>query len=538
MALKTKSSTKSILFIVEKGIIEGKYYFGSSGDLFFIAQALRSGFIVYLTTPKQIIEQGKVSDFLAIKLSTNLNQNQIDEQIKSAWHNQVINAFVALEMNANDNEEAKSKILFNDTKIEKINVCQISIFNRAEPTSLSNKFYDILINWQKNGAKILPNPYLNKTLGDKLAIDAIHYNKSIAGIDLLANIDLKNQKHQISFESKIINISCNVLTNEEIIKFYNLLATKDLAKAKKLFEEEYNIFMRGVKEYIEFHKELDSSSVIKPLNYFSGIGIVTIKNKKLNLELAIQNVVNSFSAIKQDCQKKKDLAFLPTIIVQKIATEAHLGDLRIVFCGDNLQGIFVRVNRNFVLSSINNLCFGGHPQSLFKHYSINKSGIDKMIIDMRDGGSDIKNINKVQALYGLIDSINLLKKIKIFKQYPIIGVDALLTKDGDSNYRYGINEINLTSPMGQVQLIILEIATKLSNLALQTLSKNNFYYQINLAKYQVLADYFIDQKIETALLAKKILLQDEQLNNLIVTKIDQFLRGDNFANQTIQHFIS
>ena len=407
------------------------------------------------------------------------------------------------------------------------------IFNRAEPISLTNQFYEILINWQKNGAKILPDPYLNNILGDKLAIDAIHYHKTIAGIDLLDGIWIKNQENQISFATKIINISSNKLSGEEIIQFYDLLIANNFAQAKELFSEEYQAFMQGAKEYLAFHIELDGASVLKPLSYFGGIGIVVEQNKTFGLKLAIQNIIKSFLAIKQDCLQKSspDLARLSTIIIQEVASEAHLGDLRIVLCGGDLLGIFVRVNRNFARSNINNLGFGGHPESLFKHYPISKDGVDLMIADMKNSGisDEDEKIKKAQALYGLLRTIDFLKQIKIFKQYPIVGVDALLTKNKDGSYRYGINEINLTSPMGITQLLILKMVVKFSDLTLQSLVNNGFPYKINFQKYQILSDYFIGQNRERALQAKEILLLDHQLKKIVIERVRRLLDNSHFA---------
>lgn len=536
---------KKILFIVEKNLLEGKFYLGSSNDLILIFQALQQGLQVYLSTPKNILAQNQLQKFSALKLSENLYQGKIipkfisiADEIKTAWHHQVINCLLAKPNDADDAEKSRSKILFLDSKIEAINLNEILIFNRAEPISLSNKFYDTLISWQKKGAKILPNPFLNKILGDKLAIYAIHYNQTIAGLNLLDGINFADEKNKISFESKIIWISKNDLTAQKILQFYDLLIAENFAKAEEIFKDEYQIFMQGAKEYLEFHGKLGNDSIIKPANYFGGTGVVVAQNQILNLNQAIKNITKSFLAVWKDCKNSDhlDLAFLPTIIVQERATLAHLGDLRIVFCGNNFQGIFVRVNPNFEKSNANNLHFGGHPESLFKRYRINKEGIDLMIDDMKKSGLDKKSaeIKKAKALYGLLQNLDFLQQIKILSEYPIIGIDALLTEDKNGDYKYKINEINLTSPMGQTQLLLLQMAVQFSDLAVEILQKNGF--EIRLEKYQILADYFKNQDEKTALLAQKILLQNQHLQDLITKEAGELL-VNNFATKTLKHFI-
>lgn len=526
---------KPILFIVEQAIIDGKAYFGSSNDLLLIVQtlkiALENGLEIYLTTPKNILEQNSSKQFSALKLSENLDQKEIDNQIKTAWHKQVINCLLALPTNASNDEKSRSKILFLDAKTKIINLDEVQIFNRAEPISLTDQFYDILISWQNNGVKILPNPYLNKILGDKLAVDAIHNNRSIAGINLLAGVNFKDGENKISFESQVISLSKNNLSAVEISQFYDLLIAENFQKAEAIFKDEYEIFMQGVAQYLTFHRQLENDSIIKPASYFGGTGVVVHQNQTLNFNQAIQNIVQSFLAIKQDCQNSNhpDLAFLPAIIVQERATEAHLGDLRIVFCGNNLQGIFVRVNRNFEKSKANNLHFGGHVESLFKHYSANIDGVKSMIDDMKSSSNE--EIRKPQALYGLLKILDFLKQIPILKSYPIIGIDALLTLDQDRNYKYGINEINLTSPMGQTQLLLLQMAIKFNHLALEILQKNGL--EINLEKYQILADYFKEQEQSIVLDAKEILLQDQHLQGLIAQETEKLL-ANNLARETLE----
>ena len=537
------SKTKSILFIVEEGIIKGKNYLGSSNDLLLIRQAVVDGLSVYLITPCDIIKQSKSPCLQALKLSTNSNQKEVDREIRLALQDQIVGSLVALPILTNDKEATKSKILFGGAKIETVNINEVPIFNRAEPISLNDQFYDILINWQKNGAKILPNPYLNKIMGDKLSIYALHKNRNIDNINFFEDIDLKKHNNKISFASKIISISCNTLSSNQVAQFYDLLLAQNFQEAKKLFGEEYKIFMQGAEEYIHFHQLLSNGSVIKPVDYFSGIGVIVTQNQQLNLNQAIKNITQSFLAVKQHCQQRnsKDSPFLSKIIVQERATEAHLGDLRIVLCGKELQGIFVRVNRNFSQSNINNLYFGGHVESLFKKYPISKKGIDSMIIDItnskfKDGDkAKDEEIKKTQALYGLLKTIDFLQQIKIFWQYPIIGIDALLTKEKDGNYRYGINEINLTSPMGQMQLLKLKIAVKLNTTALRVLKENELFTKIILKKHQILADYFKYQNINLTLQANEILLQNKSLQDLIGKEIDKLL-VNNLAEKTLQHF--
>ena len=524
---------RQILFIVEKSIVDGKNYLGSSNDLLLICQALRMGSRVYLATPNDIHNCKNHHQLSVLKLSDNLNWQQIDDEIKFAWHQEVVNCLVTLPLSASDEQKLRSKILLLDATTEEIDINAMPVFNRSEPTSLTNQFYDLLITLQKNGAKILPNPHLNKTLGDKLAVYAIHCGQTIGGIDLLAGVSFQNEENKISFESEIISISNNNLSASEIAQFYDLIWTENFTTAKNLFANEYQIFIEGAQKYLIFHEQLKNDSIIKPANYFGGSGVVVVKNKTLDLNQATKNIVQSFFSIKRDCQRNNsgNLAFLSKIIVQERATEACLGDLRIVMCGKNLQGIFVRVNRNFSHSNASNLHFGGHPESLFKHYEINKDGVDRMIGDMV--GCDQGEIKKTQALYGLLKILDFLQQIKTLHKYPIIGVDALLTKDKNGNYKYGINEINLTSPMGQTQLLILQMAIKFSDLATEILRKNNF--KIDLKKHQILADYFKDGDLTQNILAKNILLQNHHLQNLITLETEKLL-ANNFANNSIDFF--
>ncbi len=532
-----------ILFIVEQSILDGKSYFGASNDLLLLFGALKMGWKIYITTPQNIAEhnsqKAQLQNFPALKLSENLDLETITSEIKNAWWKQVVNCLLALPTLADADETARSQILFANSEIESVNLNELVIFNRAEPISLTDKFYNILIDWKKSGIKILPDPYLNKILGDKLAIDAIHNNRLIAGIDLLEGVKFSEGTNKISFESEVIAISKNNLSAQEISQFYDLIIAKNFNEAQKIFSDEYQIFIQGVTQYLAFHQKLNNDSIIKPTSYFGGTGVVVAKNKNLNLSEAIENICQSFLAIKQDCQKTNhpNLAFLPSIIVQQRATEAHLGDLRIMFCGQNLQGIFVRVNPDFEESQANNLHFGGHPESLFKHYEISKDGVDFMINDMKKSGLDDENIEvkKASSLYGLLETLDFLKQIKILNQYPIIGADALLTLDKNDDYQYGINEVNLTSPMGQTQLLLLQMAVNFSTLATKILQENSF--KINLEKYQILSDYFQNKDDKITSQAKSILLQNQDLHGLIAQETEKLLT-DNFATQTLKHLIN
>lgn len=510
-----------ILFIVEKNLINGESYFGSSNDLLLIFEAIKSGLQVYLTTPHDIaLNRQNFSSYPALKLS-NLNQKKIAQEIKIAWKKQVVNAILALRFEASAEEKQKSKILFENAKIENINLYQINIFNRAEPISLTDEFYKILISIQKDGAKILPDPSLNCVLGDKLLVHAIHENLQIEGVKILDENLAKNNAHKISFESKFIKISNNDLSAINTRKFYDLLISKNFKKAEENFPQEYKIFQEGVLEYLKFHQKLANDSVIKPARYFGGVGVVVAPNEILDFEKAVQNICKSYLAILDDCIKSDhaELAFLPEIIVQERAQMAYLGDLRIVLSYGDLQGIFIRVNPDFEKSKANNLHFGGHPESLFKSYAISPQGIDLMMKELTS-----EEELRAKALYGLIEKIQLLQNIKLLKSYPIIGVDALLSIDKNGNYFYGINEINLTSPMGQVQLIILQIAVELNDAALDILKDKGVL--IKLEKHQIIADFFknADEKIINT--AKEILLENKQLQSLIEGKIDNQLKNN------------
>jgi hypothetical protein len=427
-------NSKNILFIVEKKLLEGQSYFGSSNDLLLICSALKANLEVYLTTPDKLEEQ----NFLAIKLSLP-NWQKLNQIIKEIWKKEVFNSLKELPANPTDRDKQQSKILFENSNYEKINWQETIVFNRSEPISLNENFYKILTNLQNSSVKIFPNPALNQVLGDKLSVYALHYNQKIGDINLLQDVNFTGLENQISFESKIINISSNQLNHRQIEHFYQLLEKQNFDEAQKLFSKEWIIFEQGVKQYLQFHQHLNNDSIIKPASYFGGVGLIVAQERKLDFKLALKNIVNSFLAIKEDAEKNNcpNLAFLSQIIVQERAKHANLGDLRIVFCGKNLQGIFVRFNPNFEKFKVGNLHFGGYAKNF--------------------------DLEKDLAANDLLDKLNFLSKIKTFQQYPIIGVDALLSQDKNGNYYYGINEINLTSPMGQVQLIILEIAKKVKD---------------------------------------------------------------------------
>ncbi|MFT6331717.1 MAG: hypothetical protein ACJAW3_000034 [Lentimonas sp.] len=513
---------KSILFIVEKNVISGRSDFGSSNDLLLIYQALCLGFDVFLATPSQLhLNSSKINDFPALKI-LHLNQAEMTRKIIRSFKKQVVNCFLAI----NDlSAKEDSKIMLEGAKLEKINLEEMPIFNRAEPVSLSSEFYETLIKWQKFGLNILPDPFLNKIFGDKLAIHLIHQNEAFAGIDLLKNVKFGKGENEISLKTKIVKISNENLSAAQIFQFHNLLKIGDLKQAEKLFADEFNIFQKGVSEYLDFHQYLDNDSIIKPLNYFGGTGIVVAKNQVLDFNSAVQNVVKSFLALREDCQKSgnENLAFLPEIIIQERATRADEGDLRILFCAGELQDIFVRVNPDFAKFGANNFHHGGHAESLFKHYNLSKKGIDEMAKDGADA-------DKTQALYGLLKTLNFLKRIEIFKKYPIIGADALLTKGIDGALRYAINEINLTSPMGQVQSLQLNIAVKLSDFAVQTLNENGF--KISLEKWQIVADYFTNSDLEEIKKAQEILFKNQSLESSVEEEIEKSLLDD-FSAETI-----
>jgi hypothetical protein len=530
---------QSILFIVEKNLIDGKSYLGSSNDLLLIYEAVKIGLSVYLITPQEIIDQGSPSKnfpskLVALKLSINLDQKKITNIIKTFWQKEVVNCLLTIGSTPSVSDKLASKELLLELKSEEIDLKKTIIFNRADPVSLSDRFYDLLIDLQKNGAQIIPDPYLNKNLGDKLAVFAIHYNLPIAGFNLLENIDLGGRKNEISFKTKIIQLSHNQLEGHQIAEFYDLLIAQDFSKVQTLFPDEYEIFIKGAKEYQEFHQELNNDSILKPANYFGGTGVVVADNQELNLNQAINNITKSFLAIKRD-SGDKNIAQLSSIIIQERANMAHLGDLRIVFCSDKLQGIFVRVNPDFEKSKANNLHFGGHAESLFKNYEINKEGVDLMIADIKSQDYDNdEEIKKAEALYDLLEKIEFLKQIKILKQYPIIGIDALLSCDQNKNYKYAINEINLTSPMGQVQLLLLKTAVKFSELAREVLKRNDL--EIILKKHQILADFFQNQNVQLNTKAKEILLSDQDFQKIIGVEIENILQN-NFASETLNFII-
>ena len=480
-----------ILFIIEENVLQGQAEFGYSNDALFIWQALNLGLEVFLTTPEQILKSANDSqNFPAFKLE-NLNPDATFSQIIQSFSKEIINAVLAIK---DLSQKKGSKILFENLTPQKINLKEVKIFNRAEPISLSDEFYQVLINWQQAGIKILPNPFFNHILGDKLAIYGINHNLPIDGIDLLEKVDFKKGENAISFKTKIIKV-------------------------------QRGEFLKAAKEYLDFHQELGNDSIIKPLNYFGGTGVVVAKNQQLNLKSAAKNIAKSFMAIRKDCQKHgvKFLSKFREIIVQERAHFANAGDLRIIFSFGKLQDIFVRINPQFEKVGVNSLRLGGHIESLFKHYEMSKEGADAMIKDGGDG----------EVLKQLLEVINFLSKIPLLKNYPIIGADALLTQDENGALKYAINEINVTSPMGQNQSLVLKIVVKLSLKIVEILNDNDF--EITLKKYQLVSDYFKKAGEEETRQAKEILLQNEQLQELIADEIEELLK-DELAKQTIKNF--
>lgn len=534
-----------ILFIVEKNIVQGNGYFGSSNDLLLIFEGLKQGKEVYVITPEEFFQtqKNKINlEISAFKLEK-IDLLKVKKLYEESLYIEAINSLCALPASPDLKLKKSSKILFSNAKNVKINLKEVLVFNRTEPVSLNDRFYDCLIKLKNSGVFITPNPELTKILGDKKSVYGVHHNKSISGINLASELskeEINQGKNKISFDSLIIKISTERLSTKEIIEFYKSLKkshSKDIFKDKK-FINEFEIFYEGAKEYVKFHEKLNRDSVVKPASYFGGTGVVVAKEIKLDISKAIENICKMFEAIRKDCQKGgyENQAFLPEIIIQKRATEAHLGDLRIMICAGKLQGIIVRVNPSFKKTGASNMHHGGHPETLFGKYSVSKNGIDKMILDMKKSGlaDQSLEIKKAKALYGLLESIEVIKKIKSFKQYAIIGADALLTKTKDGSYRYGINEINLTSPMGQTQLMAIKVGVKNSNFAEKILIEKGILKANQIKKYQVLSDHCKNFDDKKAKKLRSLLLQNQELAAKMKQDAVKMLMQNNPATQTLE----
>ncbi len=647
--------SQKILFIVEENFIKGKSYLGTSNDCLLIFTALKQKKEIYLISPDSLIKQSQKKHFLAglseinfcekflgnsffddtakykikeeqksesttkytakdniynipvnaIKLSSNLNIDNIDKSLVEAFYVETINTILNISSNINKefleselseikrnfqktttfqerltalveaknnlkkNSLFKSSIFLKNATEQKIDISKIPIFNRSEPTSLNDNFYEILINLKKNNVFINPDPEINKIAGDKTLIYSIHHNKKIFGINFAKNLsaeDLKKGKNKISFDSKFIKIGTDKLSFFEILEFYKKLDKNCNKKFADLFEKtdlenivkilypkitkknnkyqkiiaELTQFRKGIFQYIKFHNvNLNKDSVLKPAFYFGGTGIIIVKNTKINFFTALQNIKKTFFAIKNDCEKQylKNVK-LNYIIIQRRANRADLGDLRILLSGGNLQGIFARVNSNYINCSVNNIHHGGHIESLFRKYPITHHGTKKLTIDCKKEGLKIidDEYKKIQALDNLLHKISILKKIEPLKTYAIIGVDALLTQISDNNkvkYEYFFNEINLTSPMGQNQLLILDFLTQNNSLIIELMLKLSIIKRQNITKYQLVNEYFKKNSLSEILIFKKKLLQNTELKKSIIKSIQEKLKN-NYANQTLE----
>lgn len=598
--------SRKILFIVEENFIKGKSYLGTSNDCLLIFTALREKKEVFLLSPQSLIKQNQKKYFLNVtKLSSNLNINHLDKALADAFYIETINAILNISSNLNKKfleseileikknfqkttahkerlvtlleakNDLKKKSIFkssvflkNATK-QKIDASKMPVFNRSEPISLDDNFYNILINLKKNNVFINPDPEINKVASDKTLIYSIHHNKKIFGVNFAKNLsaeDLKKGKNKISFDSNFIEIGTDKLSFSETLEFYKKLDKNCNKKFADLFEKtdlknilkilyptitkknnkyqkiitELTQFRKGIFQYIEFHnKNLNKDSVLKPAFYFGGTGIIMVKNSKIDFFTALQNIKKIFFAIKNDCKKEylKNVK-LNYIIVQKRATKADLGDLRILLSGGKLQGIFARVNSNYNSCGVNNIHHGGHIESLFRNYSINHKNAKKLLIDCKKEGlkKTDDEYKKIQALYDLLHKISILKKIKPLKTYAIIGLDALLTQISDNNkvkYEYFFNEINLTSPMGQNQLLILDFLIQNNSLIIELMLKLSMIKRQNITKYQLVNEYFKKNSLSEVLIFKRKILKNAGLKKSITKSIQEKLKN-NYANQTLE----
>ena len=279
MTSKINLMQKSILFIIEENVFKGEACFDNSNDVFLISQALFLGFRVYLTTPQAMLKQAlgkelkEFENFTVLQLSSQFDRQKIIQQIQTSFYYQVLNCLVAMPPKPDSSNDTQSKVLLFGAKTSQINLLQLPIFNRAEPISLSNQFYDLLIALKGKQAKILPDPQLNKILGDKLAIYAIHNNQKIANINLLEGVNLKGGNNKISFKTKFIAVGDDNFSSKKAEQFYQLLIADNFVQAKLDFALEYKSFTKAAKEYLKFHQQLivvllPSAAVFQPENVY------------------------------------------------------------------------------------------------------------------------------------------------------------------------------------------------------------------------------------------------------------------------------
>ncbi len=549
-----KPHEKPILFIVEPTVLNGTDQFGTSNDLMLISQALRDGYEVYVITPEQLAMQNSTK-IETLKLAP-IDSTKIDLATGLILHQQAINYCLARPVILPEEYRQQGRIFFEGALPATIDTTTMPIFNRSEPISLDEGFYEILMRMKAAGGYIEPDPELTQKFGDKLAVKAIHYDEKIDDLDLLKKADIQNGQNQISFETGIEDISANKLGSRAISNFYHKLQNNlgqgliDLLAAEKydqvineIYEGKFTSaetkselivelqsLYQGAQKCLEHHDKFGQDTILKPASYFGGCGVKRMKGEISVLQI-MENFCQIFADIKADCVKRQgentNLAALPAVIVQKRATEASLGDLRIVIGYGKLQGIFVRVNPKFSQTGAGNISQGGHPESLFKKYSLDKSGVDQMILDMKKSNLDEKSEErkKAAALYGLLEKIDFIKKLEAFKDYPIIGVDALLTQNSNGSYSYGVNEINLTSPAGQTAIMIFEIIYKIDDLAKDILLQAGIIKADDIKTYQILADIFASNNDNDPIIAeaRQALGNNQEFQNQVFSIVQNII---------------
>ena len=437
---------KNILFIIEKNIIEDgvkstNNYGGDTSLIFAAMQKASSNIRIFLTNSNLVTNQNGA---LLVREISASNLAELILEKAEGYFSAALDYIVSKPIEKHfSNFILKEKIWMNPNDFSQI-------YNRAEPASLTEKYYqklEYIFAKQTQKNQIHNDPKICSKISDKQSIYELDQQLS--------------EKQKLGFDTMIIDLdNLNEITDKKLVEFQN-----------------------------------NRSLCIKPYNWFGGIGVILHKGA-----LTVQKLNEYLKQIKQeifedakkmvngDEEEASKLAVLPKIIIQEQALYPHFGDLRILVAKGKIVGGFLRVPKRG--QNVGNLHFGGHPESI-PSIAIYKNDLEKIIQQLRENNikfslpnSDIIDAaDFVYCLHNLENSIEntLAKTDEISKKLAslfYIGVDGLLHKHNDQLQFY-INEMNVTCPMGQAQF-------DMAKLALQMLENNDFAAII----YDILKSYF------------------------------------------------
>ncbi len=462
---------KEIIFIVEENVIEGKAKLASSGDLSLIFAALKQGLITYLISAdqlfKQVTEQKHCKTLELFKLDQ--PQAKFWQLIQQVKYHETIAATFARNYAYSKKQITEFAQLFNALQQPvSLTYKNILMWNRAEPQSLTKEFYQALATIKQQGAKLLSDPLEIYNLGDKKLIHALQHDDGVfAGQDYLGPLKSANLHQDLGFASKILPL---------FPETYNALATKEffqalkqvLAQAEMVDKTQLSAslisylgqsqaefianFADSVEQAFNFHnKQLQGVSCFKPSDFYGGTGIKII-NEKLTFAETCQLCSDIYAEIAAECAKEgyPDKALLYSIIVQAKATNAKLGDFRIVASYGELLGIYLRVNHD-ENAVVGNIHHGGHVE----YFAVSSTDLKlarAQISTFLENNTKMEPLfqEKLAALPKLFTRLEFLLQVPFLKAQPLIGIDALYHRvSGNLDIKF--NEINITCPMGTAQ---------------------------------------------------------------------------------------